>query len=104
MRHHPKTVKRIVEKFATDQARAPPPEVVERAHNYDRVAELVAERIAKSQGVGSLRNDCRQSLRLRAIGVLTVTSAAWTLKRKCCGAGKIIADVILRCGHRVSIW
>ena len=45
-----KTVKRVVEKFEVDQAGAPPPERVERAHNYDQMAGLVAERIAKSQG------------------------------------------------------
>jgi transposase len=42
-----KTVKRVVEKFESDGA---PPPRVERGHNYDAVAELVAERVAKSQG------------------------------------------------------
>jgi transposase len=43
----PKTVKRIVVKFEAGDA-APPR--AEQAHNYDAVAELVAERVAKSQG------------------------------------------------------
>ncbi len=45
-----KTVRRVVDKFEADQAGNPPPARVERAHNYDAVAELVAERVAKSQG------------------------------------------------------
>jgi transposase len=42
-----RTVKRVVEKFEAGDA---PPLRVERAHNYDAVAELVAERVKKSQG------------------------------------------------------
>jgi transposase len=45
-----KTVKRVVEKFEADQAGAPLPARAERDHNYDAVAELVAERVAKSAG------------------------------------------------------
>ena len=41
-----KTVKRVVEKFEAGDA----PPRVERAHNYDAVAELVAERVKKSAG------------------------------------------------------
>jgi hypothetical protein len=43
-----RTVKRVVEKFEAGDI-APPPRA-ERAHNYDAVADLVAERVAKSQG------------------------------------------------------
>jgi transposase len=42
-----KTVKRVVEKFEAGET-VPPR--VERGHNYDAVAELVAERVKKSQG------------------------------------------------------
>lgn len=42
-----KTVKRVVEKF---EAGATAPPRLERAHNYDEVTELVAERVKKSQG------------------------------------------------------
>jgi transposase len=42
-----RTVKKVVEKFEAGDA-APPR--AERAHNYDTVAELVTERVAKSQG------------------------------------------------------
>ena len=42
-----KTVKRVVEKF---EAGNPPQSRVERTHNYDAVAELVAERVKRSQG------------------------------------------------------
>jgi transposase len=43
----PKTVKRVVDKF---EAGDTPPTRIERTHNYDPVTELVAERVAKSQG------------------------------------------------------
>jgi transposase len=43
----PKTVKRVVDKFEAGDNQ---PARVERAHNYDVVTELVAERVEKSQG------------------------------------------------------
>ncbi|MDT5104856.1 MAG: hypothetical protein QOI25_2369 [Mycobacterium sp.] len=43
----PKTVKRVVEKFESGDTALPR---AERAHNYDAVTELVAERVEKSQG------------------------------------------------------
>jgi len=45
-----RTVKKIVDKFEADQAGVPPPPRAERSHNYDSVAALVAERVAKSHG------------------------------------------------------
>lgn len=45
-----RTVKKVVEKFEADQAGMPPPPRAERAHNYDAVAGLVAERVDKSNG------------------------------------------------------
>ncbi|KPN49818.1 transposase [Mycobacterium intracellulare subsp. chimaera] len=45
-----KTVKRVVDKFEADQAGMPPHPRSDRAHNYDMVAELVAERVGKSAG------------------------------------------------------
>ena len=39
-----------MDKFEADQAGTAPPARVERTHNYDTVAELVAERVDKSQG------------------------------------------------------
>ena len=42
-----RTVKKVVDKFEAGDA---PPPRVERAHNYDAVADLVAERVKKSQG------------------------------------------------------
>lgn len=45
-----RTVKKVVEKFEADQAGMPPPLRAERAHNYDAVAGLVAERVDKSSG------------------------------------------------------
>ncbi len=45
-----KTVKRVVDKFAADQSGDPPVARAERGHNYDAVADLVADRVEKSQG------------------------------------------------------
>lgn len=45
-----KTVKRVMEKFHAEQAGDPPAVRAEREHNYDAVADLVAERVATSQG------------------------------------------------------
>jgi transposase len=43
----PKTVKRVVERFEAGEGASPR---AERAHNYDAVAEVVAERVKKSGG------------------------------------------------------
>ncbi|ABM14673.1 Integrase, catalytic region [Mycolicibacterium vanbaalenii PYR-1] len=45
-----RTVKRVVDKFEADQAGVRPPPRAERAHNYDTVSGLVAERVDKSKG------------------------------------------------------
>ncbi len=45
-----RTVKKVVEKFEADQAGLLPPPRAQRAHNYDAVAGLVAERVDKSNG------------------------------------------------------
>jgi transposase len=45
-----RTVKKVVDKFEADQAGVRPPPRAERSHNYDEVADLVAERVEKSQG------------------------------------------------------
>jgi transposase len=43
-------VKKVVAKFEADQAGDPPTPRAQRSHNYDAVADLVTERIEKSQG------------------------------------------------------
>lgn len=45
-----KTVKRTIERFEAEQTGQPPPARIEREHNYDAVADLVTERVEKSQG------------------------------------------------------
>lgn len=45
-----KTVKRVVERFEAEQNGDAPAERAERAHNYDEVRDMVAERVAKSKG------------------------------------------------------
>ena len=44
-----RTVKKIVDRHEAEQAGMPPARRVERPHNYDTVAELVTERVEKSQ-------------------------------------------------------
>lgn len=44
-----RTVKKVVDKFEADQTGVPPQPRAERSHNYDVVADLVAERVEKSQ-------------------------------------------------------
>ena len=45
-----RTVKKIIDRHEAEQAGIPPAPRVERPHNYDTVAELVTERVEKSQG------------------------------------------------------
>jgi hypothetical protein len=45
-----KTVKRIVEAHRAEQAGEPPVERKDRGHNYDRVADLVAQRVKDTSG------------------------------------------------------
>ena len=45
-----RTVKKVIDKFEADRAGVPSPPRAERSHNYDAVADLVAERVEKSQG------------------------------------------------------
>lgn len=45
-----RTAKKVLDKFEADQAGVPSRPRAERAHNYDVVAGLVAERVEKSQG------------------------------------------------------
>ena len=45
-----RTVSKTVAEFEADQAGVPPPPRAERAHNYDSVGDLVAERVEKSHG------------------------------------------------------
>jgi transposase len=95
-----KTVKRVVEKF--EGGGLPPPRV-ERVRNYDAVAELVAERVAKSQG----RISAKRILPIaRAAGydgsarnfrrLVAQAKALWRNERHRAAARA--------CGHRVNIW
>ena len=96
-----KTVKRVIarhEAGGTAPARAP------RGRNYDGVAALVAERVAKTQGRISAR---RLLPAARAAGGMpgrTGTSAAWSRRGSSSGAGIIPGAGGRRCGRRVSTW
>src|SRR4051794_13965012 len=54
-----KTVKRMIEKLESDN----PPLRAERGHNYDAVAEMVAERVEKSPGRMLVKLMCRSPRR-----------------------------------------
>ncbi len=71
-----RTVKKIVDKFEADQAGAPPVPRAERAHNYDSVAELVADRVEKSSGRISAKR-LLPVARLPATRAQRVTSGVW---------------------------
>ena len=96
----PKTVKRVI---ARHEAGGGAPARAPRVHNYDAVAELVAERVAKTAG------------RISAKRLLPVARAAGyagsprnfrrlvaAAKRPC--GGIIIGAAARRCGRRVSTW
>ena len=74
-----------------------------REHNYDAVADLVAERVGKSEGRMSAKRMLPMA-RAADTPVRTATSVAWSPRRKRCGAGNITAAAVRRCGHRGSIW
>lgn len=65
-----KTVKRVMDKFRAEQAGDPPVVRAEREHNYDAVADLVAERVKKSEGRGQVqgRGVRRRRVILRRVG------------------------------------
>jgi hypothetical protein len=58
-----KTVKCVVDKFEANQAGVLAAPRVERAHNYDAVAELLAERVKKFRG-----SDLGQTVSVESLG------------------------------------
>lgn len=98
-----RTVKKIIDKHEADQAGVPPAPRAQRPHNYDAVAELVTERVEKSQG----RISAKRLLPVaRAAGYegRDVTSGASLHNQKQCGAATITVVAVRRCGHLASIW
>ena len=97
-----RTVKKVVDKFEADQAGvAPPPQAV-RTHNYDVVADLVAERVEKSHA----RISAKRLLPIaRAAGyeARRVTFGAWS-PAKALWRSQNHSDAGQRCGPRGSIW
>ena len=98
-----RTVKKIVDKFEADQAGIPPQPRAERTHNYDAVAEVVAERVEKSNA----RISAKRLLPMaRASGY---EGSGRNFRRlvsdaKHCGAATIIRVDARRSGRRVSTW
>lgn len=92
-----RTVKKVVDKFEADQAGAPARPRAERSHNYDVVADLVAERVDKSHA------------RISAKRLLPIARAAGYE-----GSGRnfrrLVADAKAlwrsqnHCGRRPAVW
>ncbi|BBY27279.1 hypothetical protein GCM10023114_49680 [Mycolicibacterium sediminis] len=98
-----KTVKRVVDKFEASQAGVLPAPRVERAHNYDEVTGLVAERVEKSHGRISAK---RLLPKARAAGYAGSDRNFRRLvaEANSCGAVRITAVAARRYGNRASIW
>lgn len=98
-----RTVKKVVDKFEADQAGVPSPPRAERAHNYDSVAELVAERVEESHA----RISAKRLLPLARAGATRLphaTSGGWSPMRRRCGATRITLAGVRRFGHRAGTW
>ncbi len=96
----PKTVKRVIarhEAGGSSPARAP------RERNYDIVAALVTERVARTAGRISAKGCCRRRGRLGMRG-RRGTSGGWSRRPSRRGGGIITAAGGRRCGRRVSTW
>ena len=92
----PKTVKRAVLAAAEDSS----PELVV-AHNYDVVRDVVAERVAKTQG----RITAKRLLPVAAAAGYsgsTATSGGWSPRRKLRGVSIIIGVAVRACGRRAT--
>ena len=101
LRDDPKTVKRVI---ARHEAGGGAAGRVPRGHNYDAVAGLVAERVAKTAGRISAK---RLLPAARAAGY---AGSPRNFRRLVAGAEAgvareiITAAAVRRCGRRVSIW
>ena len=97
----PKTVRRVI---ARHEAGGGAPPRSPRGHNYDAVAALVAERVAKTSGA-----DLGEAAAARGAGGGICAgrrgiSGGWSRRRSRRGAGIITAAAVRRCGRRVSTW
>jgi len=96
----PKTVRRVI---ARHEAGGSAPARSLREHNYDVVATLVAERVAKTAARISAK---RLLPAARAAGYAgrRGISGGWSRRPGRNGGGIITAAAVRRCGRRVSIW
>ena len=95
-----KTVRRMVEAHRAELAGASPVERKERSHNYDPVAELVAQQVKETTG-GSRRSGCCRRRGSPAMPGRAGTSAGWSRRRRRRGVGIITGAAGPGCGHRV---
>ena len=97
-----KTVKRIVERHNAggDGAGARK----DRGHNYDAVAELVAERVAATARDGSRPSGCCRRPARPAMRGRRATSGGWSRRRSRRGGAVITAAGGRRCGRPGTRW
>ena len=98
-----KTVKRVMDKFAAEQAGEAP---AVRASGTTTTTRwpIWSPSGSPSRRAGCRPNGCCRSPAPRDTPARTATSVAWSPRRKRCGAGNITAAAVRRCGHRGSIW
>ncbi|QYL29389.1 transposase [Mycobacterium shottsii] len=92
-----RTVKKIIDKFEADQAGIPPARRAERGHNYDSVAELVAERVEKSGGRISAK-------RLLPIARTAGYQGSDRNFRRLVAEAKTLWRSANHCGRRPAVW
>lgn len=92
-----RTVKKVVDKFEADQAGVPPAPPVERGHNYDLVAELVAERVEKSGGRISAK-------RLLPVARTAGYEGSARNFRRVVADAKALWRSTNHCGRRPAVW
>jgi hypothetical protein len=95
-----KTVRRVI---ARREAGGAVPARAPRGHNYDEVADLVAERLGKTSGRISAKR-LLPAARPRGMRGRTGTSGGWSRRRSRPGAASIAGAAVRRRGRRVSTW
>ena len=93
----PKTVRRIIQRHEAGGQR---PQRKPRAHNYDRVIELVGSRVQTTKGRISAKR-LLPAARTAGYGGWRGTSVGWWWRRSALGGPAITAAAARRCGHRV---
>ena len=97
----PKTVRRVI---ARHEAGGGAPARAPREHNYDAVAALVAERVAKTSAPDLGEAAAAGGAGRGICGVAAEFPAAGRGGKSRRGGGIITVAAVRRCGRRVSTW